>query len=55
MEIIERILGKLVGEEVKVEEMELIAGARIDACTSIGGTNTWSGGTPYSGGWECDM
>jgi hypothetical protein len=53
MQIVQRILNKVIGEEISAEQLEEVAGGLKDMCE--GGWNTWSGGVPYSGGWEgCD-
>jgi hypothetical protein len=36
MEIVQRILGKIVGEQVSAEELELVSGGLADRCASIG-------------------
>ncbi len=40
MEIVERILTKVVGQEITTEEMEQVAGGKMDWCTSVGGYGT---------------
>jgi len=37
MELIERIIAKVVGQEITVEEQQEVAGGKIDACTATGG------------------
>jgi hypothetical protein len=55
MEIVQRILGKIVGEQVSAEELELVSGGLADRCAQNGQTNTWSGGEPYAGTYQgCD-
>lgn len=49
MEIVQRILGKVVGEQISIEELELVSGGLVDVCSTQGMTNTWSGGVYYSG------
>lgn len=52
MEVVQRILNKVIGEEIPAEQLEEVAGGLKDVCE---GHNTWSGGMPYSGNWEgCD-
>jgi hypothetical protein len=52
MEIVARILSKVVGQEVSVEEMELVAGGRIDSCIPTGGYHTAN--DDLVGGGQCD-
>lgn len=40
MEIVDRILGKIVGAELSDEEMESVSGGMVDYCTQIGGYAT---------------
>jgi hypothetical protein len=42
MEVVERILSKVVGKELSVEEIELVGGGQNDHCVSAGGY--WTGG-----------
>jgi hypothetical protein len=49
MELIERIISKVVGKEITVEEQQEVAGGRIDVCLSDGGYYT-----PREWGSVCD-
>jgi hypothetical protein len=40
MEIVQRILAKVVGQDISVEEMEQVAGGKVDACETMGGYGT---------------
>jgi sugar (pentulose or hexulose) kinase len=37
MELFERIIAKVVGQEISVEEQQEVAGGMIDACRATGG------------------
>lgn len=52
MELIERIISKVVGKEITVEEQQEVAGGMIDVCKATGGHYTAAGaGEQYL---ECD-
>ncbi len=52
MDIVERILGKIVGEEIAAEELEMVAGGLIEICAGMGGYVTRS---TTGGGNRCDF
>jgi hypothetical protein len=52
MEIVQRIMGKLVGEEISVEEQEEVSGALKSSCED--GYPSWYGGERNGGGYGCD-
>lgn len=54
MEIVQRILGKIIGEQVSVEEMEIISGGLSDVCAERGLAHTWTGGQYQVGELTCD-
>ena len=51
MEVVQRILSKIVGAKISVEETELVAGGRLDECRSLDGYRTY----PDIGGVICDF
>jgi hypothetical protein len=52
MEFVQRIMSKVVGQEISEAELELIAGGLKDPCTTGGGYHTVS---EYGGLGECDF
>ena len=46
MEFVERILGKIVGEDISVEEMELVSGGMVDQCPPA--MRTWGGSSTFA-------
>jgi hypothetical protein len=44
MEFVQRILAKVVGEEISTEELDLVSGGRQDWCQSVGGYGTYRDG-----------
>jgi hypothetical protein len=52
MEFVERILAKVVGEELSQKEVEEVSGARLDWCSSVGGYATYDITT---GAADCDL
>jgi hypothetical protein len=52
MEIVQRIMGKLVGEEISVEEQEEVSGALKDSCET--GFPTWGGEAGGASWATCD-
>lgn len=46
MEFVERILGKIVGEELPEEELELVSGGLINTCPPE--SRTWGDSTTFA-------
>jgi hypothetical protein len=53
MKIVQRILSKVVGQEISVEEMELVSGGQQDYCELVGGYGTYEAGSTVIG--KCDF
>jgi hypothetical protein len=47
MEFVERILSKIVGEDISEEELELVSGGMIDTCPAIQ-CRTWADSINFS-------
>jgi hypothetical protein len=53
MEIVQRIMSKLVGEEISLEELDEVSGALKNSCED--GHPTWNGDYGNGGIASCDF